>query len=1528
MKQLTAKCATLYLTGNIMSKKMVYLASFVLILGLAGKGWSDASNPSPEDGAIYKNTWAALSWQPGEHAVSFDIYIGDDYEDVKNGAGDTFRGNQNDTFFIVGFPYNPYPDGLEPGTTYYWRIDEVNDLHPDSPSVGDVWSFKITPLTAYAPEPNDGAEFIDPNVILSWQPGLGAKLHIVYFGDSFVKVNNATEGRFHGTTTYNPGILELGKTYYWRVDESDGINTYKGDVWSFTVGAAAPPDEGPPNTTVTNKVIYVDADAVGANNGSNWENAYLCLQDALEDVFEDIVEDLLSSTFPEEQTDYEIRVANGIYKPDRRTSEGPDGTLSITASDDQTDTFLIWDMTIKGGYAGYGEPDPNARDIDLYETVLNGDLYDNDIDVSNPRDMWEESSRTENSYHVVSSQGNSVIDGFTITGGNANDSTNDNNGNGGGLFCYRGTIQITNCKFTENSALFSGGGIYAKQGELSLTNCTFARNLAGSTGGGGIYIYRSYENEISLTNCTFIKNSTLSGEGGAVYNNESYPIMDKCTFIGNSALRGGGLSNNESSPILTNCKFIGNLADQGGGIYNLTYRWHRPDFRNCLFSGNRARSQGGGIYNYFGEPILINCTFAWNSSDKGNALYCRSDFEQNTITLYNCILWDGGNEIQTSELSIMNICYSNIQGGWSGEGNGNIDEDPLFADPDGPDDIPGTEDDDLRLAPFSPCIDSGLPNYKSEPNETDIDCNPRVIGGRVDLGAYEFQEITYIYIYVDADAVGANDGSNWENAYLCLQDALEDNLAEAQIDYEIRVAHGTYIPDRRTSEGPDGTPLITESGDRRDTFLIRNLTIKGGYAGYGEPDPNARNINLYKTILSGDLYGNDVDVSNPEDLYEESSRAENSFHVVTSLGIGNSVIDGFTITGGYANDSSTSGGGLLKSDSFNTLQITNCTFTGNSARSRGGGIYNDAGKLSLTNCAFTGNLADPGGGGGINSHYGVLNLTNCTFTGNHAGSLGGGGINGWRCTMNLTNCTFIGNSARFNSSEGGGIAIESNGQYQYLTNCTFIENSARAGGGIYSQYGSPILTNCIFRGNSIRDQGGGMCNISKSRNGESPILRNCLFTGNHSGFRGGGIYNLSCEPVLTNCTFAGNWAGEGNALYCKSDHEQNTVTLTNCILWDFGNEIQKTDLSIVNIFYSNIKGGWDGEGNIDEDPLFADPNGPDHIPGTEDDDLRLTPLSTCIDSGDPNYMSGPNETDLDGNPRIIGGRVDMGAYEFQDVIYVDNQVSDVSVQIDRIANGSKARPFNAIQGAIDIAKDGQKVLVRPGVYSNFDFMGKAITVAGTDGAAVITVPGNGQPSDPKPDAVTFHTGEGRDSVLKNFIIKDNGVAISLNYGSSPTIANLTIVDNDFGISAYENSNPDISNCIFFNNRDGDLFQCEARYSCFEIETPGTGNITGDPLFVDPNNGDYHLMSEGWRWNMQSGTWTYDAISSPCLDAGEPASPLGDEPLSAPRDLSYEYGINLRINMGAYGGTCQASIPPLGWLLQESEADGAEELAAE
>jgi hypothetical protein len=207
----------------------------ILIVG----GGNVAYGPTPANGALHMSTWAQLKWKPGPGAVSHDIYIGDSFEDVNAGTTETYQGRQTEELVIVGFPGYPIPDGLAPGTTYYWRIDEVNDTNPDNPAKGYIWSFSIPPKTAYSPAPADKAEFVEADTIFTWEPGFDARLHYFFIGESFEDVNSATTGMPLGTTSHKPASLEPEKVLYWRIDEFDGFNTYKGDVWRFTTTGAA-----------------------------------------------------------------------------------------------------------------------------------------------------------------------------------------------------------------------------------------------------------------------------------------------------------------------------------------------------------------------------------------------------------------------------------------------------------------------------------------------------------------------------------------------------------------------------------------------------------------------------------------------------------------------------------------------------------------------------------------------------------------------------------------------------------------------------------------------------------------------------------------------------------------------------------------------------------------------------------------------------------------------------------------------------------------------------------------------------------------------------------------------------------------------------------------------------------------------------------------------------------------------------------------------------------------------------------------
>jgi len=422
--------------------------------------------------------------------------------------------------------------------------------------------------------------------------------------------------------------------------------------------------------------IYVDADAPGpVHDGSSWATAYKYLQDALTDA-NSIGEPV------------EIRVADGIYTPDSNSAV-PDGT------GDRTATFeLINGVTIKGRYVGFGEPDPNARDIELYETILSGDLNGDDVEVNDPCDLLNEPTRSENSYHVVTAiRKDAVLDGLIITGGNANGSYS----NGGGIYintCEGRSPKLSNCTFRTNSSVHCGGGMYytCVGGRPALTNCTFSKNWAGA--GGGVYD-GSYGSPIR----------TL--------------ILTNCRFISNSAVKGGGMCIGHSRQTLNNCMFIGNSADFGGAAAH--YDLAISTYSKCTFTANSAQ---------YGKAI--SCS-SWNKRSP------------NIVRLNNCIVWDGGQEIYNDNNSIITIIYSDVQGGQASVydpcnglvwGDGNMDADPCFADSNNGDyhlkSQGGRYDPDsgswVKDDVTSPCIDAGNTN-------SPIGLEPFPNGGIINMGA-------------------------------------------------------------------------------------------------------------------------------------------------------------------------------------------------------------------------------------------------------------------------------------------------------------------------------------------------------------------------------------------------------------------------------------------------------------------------------------------------------------------------------------------------------------------------------------------------------------------------------------------------------------------------------------------------------------------------------------------------------------------------------------------------------------------------
>jgi predicted outer membrane repeat protein len=366
-------------------------------------------------------------------------------------------------------------------------------------------------------------------------------------------------------------------------------------------------------------------------------------------------------------------------------------------------------------------------------------------------------------------------------------------------------------------------------------------------------------------------------------------------------------------------------------------------------------------------------------------------------------------------------------------------------------------------------------------------------------------------IFVDADANGLNDGTSWKNAYNYLQDALTDSNSTAK-PVEVRVAGGAYRPDEDTLH-PGGT------GDRQATFqLLNGVNIKGGYAGLDQPDlPDDRNVDKYKSILNGDLDGNDsqweyFEWQNLFDFTSDPNRADNSYHVVTGSGTDSSaILNGFTITAGHANNQDPcnthiEGSGML--NYFGSPTIIDCTFYRNSVRSeegnyspRGGGMFNSNSNPALRNCKF---------------------IENFVFGGNTFSC--GGGICNINSNPTLTNCLFRNNIAEGYDSEYSGGAIYNYQSSPALTDCSFIDNWAHWGGAVCNDdpNSNATLKRCTFTGNYANDNGGAI--LSAAGN-----LIDCIFTDNEAYTYGGGV--LCGNLTLINCAFNRNKASAGGGVY-------------------------------------------------------------------------------------------------------------------------------------------------------------------------------------------------------------------------------------------------------------------------------------------------------------------------------------------------------------------------------------------------------------
>lgn len=493
-------------------------------------------------------------------------------------------------------------------------------------------------------------------------------------------------------------------------------------------------------------VIFVDADATGANNGASWNDAFTDLHLALQTA----------------QFGAEVWVAEGIYKP-----VVPANPPAVTVQERGRSFRVLDGVSVFGGFSGT-ETLRDERDIAAHVTFLSGDLLGNDnetIDINEP-------TRADNTFRIVK-MGDidlgpvgelTVLDGFTITGGNANppDFISDNAGAGVNVIGFTNATSkpmIRNVIFVANSAVF-GGGLGCFVASPSLQNVAFTNNSASQDGGG----MSTFTCSATLRGVIF-RDNAAGDLGGGMINNRGSSTLFGVSFVGNTAEFGGGVYNLKDVSLFVNTFFASNEALAGGGMYNDE---SNPDVMNSVFSGNRALDNtlrgGGGMYNFRGIPFVTNSVFYGNiSANEGGAIF------NNTSDpfLLNSILWDNQSAGQENEIfdggiagSSTFVAASIVDGGVPASainGAGNLIGNPFFVNPSGADNIPGTLDDNFRLSPTSPAIDTGEIQFLlfdvldldddgdiGETIPVDFDGNARIFNqtglalARVDMGAYEF----------------------------------------------------------------------------------------------------------------------------------------------------------------------------------------------------------------------------------------------------------------------------------------------------------------------------------------------------------------------------------------------------------------------------------------------------------------------------------------------------------------------------------------------------------------------------------------------------------------------------------------------------------------------------------------------------------------------------------------------------------------------------------------------------------------------
>ncbi len=857
---------------------------------------------------------------------------------------------------------------------------------------------------------------------------------------------------------------------------------------------------------------------------------------------------------------------------------------------------------------------------------------------------------------------------------------------------------FSNCTFRNNSAYYSGGAIYHENTSPFFTNCLFVGNSATNFGGAMCNWIRSSP---SLSHCTFIGNSATerrrhasnqetgqSSYGGAIYNaGQSSPAIAHCSFISNSTgQEGGALYNKDSSsPSVSHCSFEGNSAASGGAVGSYSsYATSYATFTNCSFKGNSAAffdvsgetiGWGGAVWNGSSPSTFVGCVFQGNSAFKGGGvgrgIYYNCTLTGNSAvesgggafggTFYNCLVYF--NSSPTGEnyhsdtyktISLDHSCSTPLPT----NGVGNITNAPLF--------VNTNRWSDLRLRYNSPGIDAGNNDFVA--SSTDLDGNPRILGGTVDMGAYEFvpQDLagwpSATVLTADRVRVQATVEPNGVDTKAWFEWGLTANYGNQTVTAELDATYPSAIVRTEISGLAPATTyhyrLVTSNTlgmvSMSQDFLFRTPEVAlvqtlpateltpfsaklngtahanaadcyvwfewGTTLDYSQRTVPVRLASMGTTVtvrtpvtgLSPDTeYHCRLMVSNRVGVAVGPDQTFTTLHVPANLYVW---LDSPNPAPPYATWDAAAHSIQKAVDAArngDTVFVTNGIYaTGETGNNRVA-IAKAITVRSVNGPALT--VIDGLGSIRCVSLGANARLSGFTLTNGYASSGGGGGA---LCDASaiLTNCLIIANSAY----DGGGGTR--NGTYY---NCTITDNSTEgSGGGVLLA----TLFNCAVTGNSAAKSGGGVYK------GE---LFNCVVAGNSAALWGGGVNGAT----LSHCTLTGNYGTYGGGAY--------GCTLNYCIAYfnaapDGANYGGDDTLPITYNYSCATPLPSRGVGNITNAPLFVNTNGWS--------DLRLRYGSPGIDAGTD--LSAHLTTDLDGNPRPLDGdgdgvaAFDMGAYEF------------------------------------------------------------------------------------------------------------------------------------------------------------------------------------------------------------------------------------------------------------------------------------------